>query len=84
MVDLELKSDLKNLIDRVNDPAILSAVKAILSQQVEEPDFWDELPESVQQSVQRGIAQAARGETKAHEEVISFWDNRQNPGKLKK
>lgn len=71
MEALELKSDLHNLIDRVNDPAILSAVKAILSQQVEEPDFWDELPERVQKSVQRGIEQAARGETKTHDEVMN-------------
>ena len=38
---IDLKSDLHSLIDRVNDTAILNAIKAILSAQLKENDFWE-------------------------------------------
>ena len=67
---IQLKTDLHNLIDKVNDTSILSAIKTILSKQTEEIDFWDELPSNVRESVKRGIEQADRGETKTHQEVM--------------
>ena len=67
---MQLKTDLHNLIDKVNDTRILSAIKTILSKQTEEVDFWDELPLNVQESVKRGIEQADRGETKSHQEIM--------------
>jgi len=70
MNTVELKSDLHNLIDRVEDATILNAVRVILSKEVKEEDFWDELPLSVQESVKRGMEQAKRGETRPHSEVI--------------
>ncbi len=57
------------MIDKINDASVLNAVKILLSKQVKE-DWWDELPKSVQQSVERGFEQAKRGETKSHEEVM--------------
>ena len=70
MNTIELKSDLHSLIDRVNDLTILNAIKDILSTQVKENDFWDELPLNVQESVKRGMEQARSGKTKAHSEII--------------
>lgn len=67
---LDLKSDLHGLIDRVNDMTILNAIKAILSAQLKENDFWEELPLNVQKSVERGMEQAQSGKTKAHSEVM--------------
>lgn len=67
---IELKSDLHNLIDRVNDLTILNAIKDILSTQVKENDFWEELPLNVQESVKRGMEQARSGKTKAHSEIM--------------
>ncbi len=67
---MQLKTDLHNLIDKVNDTSILSAIKTILIKQTEDIDFWNELPLNVQDSVKRGIEQADRGETKSHREVM--------------
>ncbi len=74
MNTIELKSDLHSLIDKVNDATILNAIKAILSKQVREGDFWDELPIKVQESVKRGMEQAKRGETKAHSEIMKKYE----------
>jgi len=67
---LELRSDLHELIDRVNDISMLSALKTILSKQTSESDFWEELPLNVQESVKRGMRQVENGETITHEEVM--------------
>jgi hypothetical protein len=55
MNSVELKSDLHDLIDRVNDITILNAVKSILNKQVSVVDYWDELPVNVQKSALRGM-----------------------------
>lgn len=70
MNNVELKSDLHSLIDKVEDTTILNAIRAILSKEVKEGDFWEELPLSVQSSVKRGMEQSKRGETKPHSEVM--------------
>lgn len=70
MNTIELKSDLHNLIDKVNDISILNALKVILSKQVNDGDFWDDLPLSVKQSIDESIKQSERGETVSHEEVM--------------
>jgi len=70
MNSTELKSDLHNLIDKVNDATILNAIRAILAKQVSDTDFWNDLPVSVQESVKRGIIQAKNGQTKDHSEVM--------------
>ncbi|MFW5890222.1 MAG: hypothetical protein ACOCTO_02385 [Marinilabiliaceae bacterium] len=70
----ELKSDLHSLIDKVEDATILNAIRAILSKEVREEDFWDELPLSVQESVKRGMEQANRGETRPHSDVMKKYE----------
>ncbi len=67
---IELKSDLHKLIDKVNDMSILNAIKIILNKQTLEVDFWEELPLSIQESINTGIMQAENGEMKSHEEVM--------------
>lgn len=74
MNTIELKSDLHGLIDKVNDTVILNAIKAILSRQLTETDFWEELPINAQESVKRGMAQAKKGEMKAHKEVMKKYE----------
>ena len=71
---IELKSDLHSLIDRVDDMTILNAIKEILSVQVKENDFWEELPLNIQESVKRGMEQARSGKTKAHTEVMKNYE----------
>ena len=70
MNTIELRSDLHELIDRVNDMSMLNAIKTILSNQSSESDFWKELPLNIQESVKRGMVQIENGETRTHEEVM--------------
>lgn len=74
MNEMELKSDLHSLIDRVNDKTILKAIKDILSVQLKENDFWEKLPAKVKESVKRGMEQAQSGQTKAHTEVMKNYE----------
>lgn len=68
---IELKSDLHNLIDRVNDLSILNAIKTLLGKQVVAEDWWDELPKSVQESIEEGLKQSKGGNTIANDLVIN-------------
>lgn len=70
----ELRTDLHNLIDKVEDPIILNAIRAILSKELHDQDFWDDLPTNVQKSVERGIEQAQVGETTAHYEAMKKYN----------
>ena len=65
---IELKSDLHRLIDKINDVNILNAVKILLSKGEEETDWWDEISEEERQSIERGLAEADRGELIPHEQ----------------
>ena len=71
---LELKSDLHKLIDKINDLTVLNAVKVILSRQADISDFWDELPEEVKRSIEKGRVQALKGETADHEQMIKKYE----------
>ena len=74
MNSLELKSDLHNLIDNVNDINILNAIKVLINERVSESDFWDKLPLDVQKSILKGKEQAEKGESKSHEEVMEKYE----------
>jgi len=74
MNTVELKLDIHSLIDKVDDAATLSTIRDILSKEVKNKDFWDELPLSIQESVERGMTQAKRGETKPHSEVMKKYE----------
>ena len=62
------------MIDKVKDTDRLNAIKTILSAQLKENDFWEELPLNVQESVKRGMEQAQSGKTKVHSEVIKSYE----------
>jgi hypothetical protein len=68
---VEIKSDLHKLIDKVNDISVLSAIKTLLSKQVVADDWWDELPENVQESIEIGLKQSKEGNTIAHDVVMN-------------
>jgi predicted transcriptional regulator len=70
MKHTDIKTDLHDLIDKTNDVQILEAIKVLLRKKMDEPDFWDTLPKHQKESIERGLAQAKRGETKSHEEAI--------------
>ena len=64
---LELKSDIHNLIDKVNDLSILNTIKTLLNKQLVGDDLWDELPESIK----IGLKQSIEGNTIPHESVMN-------------
>lgn len=60
-------------IAKVQDPELISAFKSLLKYRAKQnqPDWWDELPDSVQESIEKGIDQANNGETLPHEVVMN-------------
>ncbi len=70
---IEIKSDLHKLIDKINDIDLLNALKVLLKNKSTEYDSWDMLPSEVKESIEKGIGEAERGETKAHNEVMQAY-----------
>ncbi len=63
------KLELVQLILNTNTPILLEKIGKILKQE-KEADWWNEIPESVQESIEIAIEQADQGETTPHSEVM--------------
>jgi len=63
------KLELVQLILNTDRPGLLDRVSQLLKQE-EETDWWEELPASVQQSIEKGNREADKSETLSHEEVM--------------
>lgn len=61
------KINLIHWITRLTDEGVLEQIESLKNK---DSDWWDELPESVKNSVEKGIEQADNGETVPHENVI--------------
>lgn len=68
-----MKDQLHEMIDRIDDPEVLYAIRDILIQPLA-ADFWDELPEEVKKSIEIGLKQADNGEVIPHEEVMKKYE----------
>lgn len=68
---MQLASTKENLAKRILETAdeeIIQYIQAIFDSH---PDQWfDDLPEGIQASVERGLIQSQKGEGMAHEEVM--------------
>ena len=72
MTTLQLKSELHQLIDSIDDTGLLKAIKLILKQKpASTTDFWDMLPDDVKASINKGITQADNGELISHESLVA-------------
>jgi predicted transcriptional regulator len=69
-----VKSDIWTLIEKIEDVEILEAIKTFIQNFSSETDFWDQLPEFQKQSIERGLQQAADGETIPHEKVMKKYE----------
>jgi len=80
MTTIQVKGELHQLIDSIDDRGILNAIKLLLQKQVKpkETDFWDVLPDNVKQSIERGIEEANNGKLTSHESVMTEIKNRYN------
>ena len=73
-MDLQAKKlEIVQLILDTDKSDLLDKVSKILKQERDD-DWWDDLPESVQESIERGLDQAKRGDTIPHEEVMKKYD----------
>lgn len=63
------KLELVQLIINTRKPLTLKKVEEVLKRGNEQ-DWWDEIGEAERQSIEKGLAEADRGELIAHEEVM--------------
>jgi predicted transcriptional regulator len=74
MENLSIKSDVIALVEKVSDLQVLEAIRVLLTNKVDDQDFWDTLPDFQKKSIERGLEQAAKGETRPHEEVMKKYE----------
>lgn len=67
MNETELRSDLHNMIDKISDIKVLSAVKTLLS---DKTDWWDSISEEERSEIEQGLAEDDEGEVLSHKEVM--------------
>ncbi len=69
---IELRTDLHNMIDKITDSNILSAVKTLLSgKTATQTDWWDTISDEERAEIEQGLAEADRGEVIPHKEVMA-------------
>lgn len=68
MTTLDLRTELKHLIDAEQNPSVLEALRTLLTRPQE--DWWDSISEEERAEIEQGIAEADRGEFISHEEVM--------------
>jgi len=62
------KLELMRLLRNTQKEQVLQRVKEIFEQE-EDVDFWDNLDEELKASIEKGLSESDRGETKSHEVV---------------
>ena len=68
---IELRTDLHNMIDKISDSNILSAVRTLLSGKITtQTDWWHTISDEERAEIEQGLAEADRGEVISHEEVM--------------
>ncbi len=76
MKTAELKTNLHQIIDGIEDNTILNAVYALLAKTFHpralgaKADFWDELSEEEKADIEHGLKDIERGKVFSHEEVM--------------
>jgi predicted transcriptional regulator len=74
MENQQIKTSLYALIEETDDVQLLEEIEIMLLNQNTKQDFWDVLPASQKESIERGVEQAAKGETTAHEDVLKKYE----------
>jgi hypothetical protein len=73
MGTIELKANLHDLIENIDDKNVLNAIYILLTKQLKikpKADFWDELPENVKNDIEEAIKEADLGKVYTHESVV--------------
>ena len=64
-----LKLDLVSKIINIEKPSLLIEINKIL-QKENKTDWWDKLPEEVQESIMEGMDDVQKGDVFTHEQII--------------
>ncbi len=73
METLELKTNIFQLIDKMEDTDILNAINTLLEKQVTKPstqDFWNDLPQNIRNAIKTSANEADAGKRIAHNQVM--------------
>lgn len=72
MSTIELRSQLHQLIDQVEDDTVLQAHLVLLSREtpIQTGDFWDELSPDQQASIDRGLSDLEAGRKKPFSDIL--------------
>jgi len=62
------KIELLKLILETEDEAVIQEIKSVFKKQ--ESDFWDNLPDAVRESINRGLEDIEANRIQKHEQVI--------------
>jgi hypothetical protein len=73
-MDAATKFKMVEKIITTEDDVLLDEVNFLLG--LSDHDFWDELNNSTKASIQRGLEESQRGETRPHGEVIAEMKSR--------
>jgi predicted transcriptional regulator len=68
MSTLDLRAELKHLIDAEQNPSVLEALRTLLTHP--QQDWWDTISAEERAEIEQGIAEADRGEFISREEVM--------------
>ncbi|MBN1925137.1 MAG: hypothetical protein JW798_04815 [Prolixibacteraceae bacterium] len=70
----DLKAELHQLIDQVNDEGALYQIRSILeAQAVPESDWADNISDEMRAAIEEGIADADAGRVVSHDEVMKMF-----------
>jgi predicted transcriptional regulator len=72
------KLELVQLIISTEKPSILQKVEDVFKKKT---DWWDEVSEEERKSIEKGLAEADRGELIPHEQIMKELKARYNPDK---
>lgn len=68
-MDAAIKFKMVEKIVTSEDEVLLDEIKMLLG--FSEKDFWDDLSENTKASIQRGLEESRRGETRPHADVMA-------------
>ena len=79
MKTVELKTEIHELVEKVTDTQLLSAIKILLSKGINS-DWWEEMSKEEKQAVEKGLRESIAGELIPHnivmEEIKEKYSNR--------
>jgi len=77
---VELRTEIHELIEKVNDVQLLQAIKVLLSNGIDS-DWWEELSDEEKQAIEKGLNESEAGELIPHNIVME--EIKQKYGKIK-